>query len=51
MNCLECGTRMIKNGTRELKYRGVIQNFYVGVVVQKNKALALEIKSKMLKYY
>ncbi len=32
MNCQECGTRMVKNGTRKLKYRGVMQNFCAGVV-------------------
>ena len=33
MNCLECGNRTVKNGKRKLKYRGVLQNFCVGVVV------------------
>jgi len=28
----KCGTRMIKNGVRRLKYRGVVQNFCAGVV-------------------
>ena len=27
MNCPECGTRMIKNGKRTLKMRGIVQNF------------------------
>jgi len=32
MNCPECGYRMVKNGKRKLKYRGIVQNFCVGVV-------------------
>jgi len=32
MQCPECGNRMVKNGMRELKYRGKQQNFCAGVV-------------------
>jgi hypothetical protein len=29
MECPNCGFAMVKNGKRELKYRGVLQNFCV----------------------
>ena len=32
MKCPYCGFAMVKNGKRKLKYRGVLQNFCVGVV-------------------
>jgi len=41
-SCQICGNRMIKNGKRKLKYRGVVQNFCVWGVESKKLTLIFQ---------